>query len=264
MTKLCKFYMKGNCKKGNDCNFLHDPNYKNNKQTNKPNKRNNKKRNTTEFNPSHESPDLRIVPHVKKTKFDIEMSVNDVVVIPNFIDNAYYDKLVEEMEHAKQKHPALWKSWHGDSHFIADDKLKWKEICPIFNEVINNIKNYFNMRVEATRFNMYRTDKEWKPYHHDASAIKKDKAKIQNFTVGLSLGNTREASFQHAKKGTIVNVPLTGGSIYTFARDVNIEWKHGIPQLPPNKQTNNGRLSIILWGHVPQIDGTRSDKVFRY
>ena len=274
--KVCRFFMSGNCKKGNDCNFVHDSkicrdwykgrcNRKDCRFKHVGNQQLRKKRvkNTTDFNPSHVSPDIRIIPHVKQDKYTNNVSVNDVIVIPNFIDNSYYDKLVKEMEEVKKQYPNVWKLWHGDSHFIADDKLGWKSMCPIFNDVIEQIKKYFSMDVKATRFNMYHNDSEWKPYHHDAAAVKKDKAKTQNFTVGLSLGNTREASFQHAKYKTTVNIPLVGGSIYTFSRDVNIEWKHGIPQVPVKEQTDKGRLSIILWGYIDEIDGTRSEEVLK-
>ena len=34
------------------------------------------------------------------------------------------------------------------------------------------------------------------------------------------------------------------GSLYAFAKDINIEWKHGIPQIDPAKAHKNGRISI--------------------
>ena len=44
------------------------------------------------------------------------------------------------------------------------------------------------------------------------------------------------------------------GTVYTFGRDVNILWRHGIRQLPPSMQNNNGRISIICWGWVETFD----------
>ena len=29
---------------------------------------------------------------------------------------------------------------------------------------------------------------------------------------------------------------------------VNKDWRHGIPQLPPEQSHENGRISIIVWG----------------
>ena len=44
------------------------------------------------------------------------------------------------------------------------------------------------MDIKATRLNYYKDSNDWKPYHHDAAAVKKDKALTQNFTVELILG----------------------------------------------------------------------------
>ena len=64
----------------------------------------------------------------------------------------------------------------------------------------------------------------------------------------------RDVSFEHAKKRTIITIPLENGSIYTFGKDVNIEWRHGIPQVKPEHKHNNGRISIIIWGKVNMDD----------
>ncbi len=74
--------------------------------------------------------------------------------------------------------------------------------------------------------------------------------KTQNFTVGCSFGHERDALFQHAKTRTTVSLPLQDGSVYCFAKDVNIQWRHGIPQLAPEKQVDEGRISVIAWGWV--------------
>ena len=76
-------------------------------------------------------------------------------------------------------------------------------------------------------------------------------------------------------------MPQPNGTIYTFGRDVNILWRHGIlqvshvtsvlasdwsevikchsliigcPQVPPDQQKEEGRVSIIAWGWVPQTE----------
>jgi hypothetical protein len=42
--------------------------------------------------------------------------------------------------------------------------------------------------------------------------------------------------------------------VYTFGKDVNILWRHGIPQLPPHQQSDEGRISIIAWGWLSQFE----------
>ena len=104
--------------------------------------------------------------------------------------------------------------------------------------------------MKATRFNLYEDSSQWKPFHHDAAAVKPDKAKTQNITIGISFGLEREAAFEHAKTKTVVSLPLPNGSIYVFNKDVNIEWKHGILQMKPENMVDEGRISIIAWGWV--------------
>ena len=43
-------------------------------------------------------------------------------------------------------------------------------------------------------------------------------------------------------------------AFFAFGKDVNIDWRHGIPQIPENKKHDKGRISIIAWGWVDQID----------
>ena len=53
---------------------------------------------------------------------------------------------------------------------------------------------------------------------------------------------------------TIISMPQPNGTIYTFGRDVNILWRHGIPQVPPEQHVDQGRISIIAWGWNEQFD----------
>lgn len=271
MVDICKFYMQGNCSKGKSCNFIHNKNlckdeYFNGKcvrrrcpykHTNKRNKR--KKRNTESFKPSHKPMDMKLVIENGTGKNYNRVPIsNEVIFINNLFcdvdDKLIYNNLLDEIKNSGVKSEELWKLWHGDTHMIADDHTPWKEKCPTFNMVINRIRDYFKMDIKATRFNWYRNSDEWKPYHHDAAAIKPDKAKKQNFTVAVSFGSEREASFEHAKTRTKISIALPNGSTYIFCKDVNIEWRHGILQVPPEKRHDEGRISIIAWGKVNMID----------
>jgi len=236
----------------------------NNSKVHKPkNKKNSnrRKKNTQSFEPDHSEPDMRLLIQTGN-KFTGQMKENDVVILPNHFKNpengnTIYQSLLEEMESCGVPPEELWKLWHGDTHFIADDRLAkkmgfdWKEKCPTFNMVIESMKDFFDMDVKATRFNLYKDNTEWKPYHHDAAAIDERKAKTQNFTVGVTFGATRTASFQHAKTKNRLDIPLGDGSVYTFAKQVNVDWMHGIIQEPEVKK--EGRISIILWGKNNQI-----------
>ena len=277
MNKVCRFFMKGNCKKDN-CNFLHDSeickdkyfkgNCKNKDcklkhkfigSNRKGSKKNKHPKNTQNFEPSHQSPEMRVIcaePGLEKYNRDYQ--VNDVVLVSDLFgkhaDLSIYDKLLKEIKESGIDSEKLWKLWHGDTHLIADDNLEWKDHCPTFKMVIEKVQKYFNMDIKATRFNWYRDSSEWKPFHHDAAAIKPHIAKIQNLTVGISFGAERDIAFEHDKSKTVISFPLHNGNVFSFGREVNVNWKHGIPQIPPEKQHTKGRISIIAWGYINQIE----------
>lgn len=265
-SQVCKFFIKGNCNHGDNCKYIHDEticknyylngscNNKNNckfkhtvtidSKINKKHKKKLVKKNTESFEPSYEVPDVKI-----KVGLQEKYQENDIVLIPNLFceenDNSIYEKLLSEI-----KNPSVFKLWHGDTHLIADDKLNWKDDCPTFNMIINKLKETFKMDVKATRFNWYKDTGDWKPYHHDAAAVDPRKAKIQNFTIGVSFGKQRDASFQHAKTRTVLSIPQPNGQVYGFGKSVNINWRHGIPRIPDKDKENKGRISIIAWGYV--------------
>ena len=41
--------------------------------------------------------------------------------------------------------------------------------------------------------------------------------------------------------------------MFSFGRDANILWKHGINALKEEEQDGKGRISIILWGFAKDV-----------
>ncbi|CBY14384.1 unnamed protein product [Oikopleura dioica] len=235
----------------------HERNYENKTKQNKSVKMV-KGRNTIEFKPSYAPPDLRLVPAPSTwTSYRRPYNHRDVVVVNGLFgdeeDMSIYKNLLHETQSSGIDQEKLWAHWHNESHWIADDKLNWKKKCPTFQKVLKKMSEYFKMDVKATRFNWYRNSSEWKPFHHDAAAVKADKAKTQNLTVAVSFGMEREAAFEHAKTKTTISVPQYNGTIYTFGKEVNVTWRHGIPAIHPSQFKEEGRISIIAWGWVDDM-----------
>ena len=188
--------------------------------------------------------------------YDDTLFKNDVLIVNNFLDQEnekdFYNKLLKEISEFEKENNDLWKLWHGDTHFIADDHIPWKENVPTFLEIVKKIEEYFKFETKSTRFNWYKNTNDWKPFHHDAAAIKPHIAEKQNTTIAISFGCTRSVSFQYNNNKCVVNFPLKDNSVYLFGNDVNKTWKHGIPQLPEDKYLEEGRISIILWGWMEQ------------
>lgn len=91
-------------------------------------------------------------------------------------------------------------------------------------------------------------------------AFNPQRAKKQNITVGVSFGATRELAFVHASAiddsvndKVRLSFPQTNNGVFSFGRDVNIRWKHGINALPEEQQDGKGRVSIILWGLAQNV-----------
>ena len=113
---------------------------------------------------------------------------------------------------------------------------------------------------------------------------------VQNMTVGVSFGEARQAAFEWAgarekdyntfpehlrspavnpgsHKNVVLSLTLPDSSTYTFGRDVNLLWKHGIlAEKPPSGKASGGRIdveegriSIIAWGWVDQYDELERD-----
>ena len=141
------------------------------------------KRNTENFNPTHKPMDMRLVVAAPGLKYyNREVTSRDVILVNDLYcqedDLSIYDKLLKELQDSGVDPDQLWQLWHGDSHVIADDKRKWKDACPTFRWVLDRLADYFNMDIKATRLNWYRDSNEWKPFHHDAAAVKPDKVSI--------------------------------------------------------------------------------------
>ena len=112
------------------------------------------KKNTESFKPSHKPTDMRLLfcppgcaryPRTIQTR-DM-LVVNDLFCKPD--DLSIYNKLISETETCGVEALDLWKLWHGDSHMIADDKLKWKRECPTFNMVLDKIRDFFQMDIKG-------------------------------------------------------------------------------------------------------------------
>jgi len=204
-----------------------------------------RKKNTETFKPNHDRTDMRIISTVADSVYPFHHHQNDVIIVHDLFDKKdnLYDKLYNEVNN---NDTFLFKLWHGDTHYIVDDKLNWKNECPTFNLVLKRIETYFNVDIKATRFNYYKDTNQWKPFHHDAAALKEDKAKEQNITIAVSFGTTRDVAFEHAKHRTKISMPIGDCQAYVFNKDVNIEWRHGI--LQESAVRDEGRISVIVWG----------------
>jgi hypothetical protein len=255
---ICRDFLKGTCTRDR-CKFRHE------KTDDKPKRRpqrdaHKKPKNTECFTPMKKPVDMRVVFDLGEDRLGQSLTTRDVLVVPNIFNDyahgAIYTKLVDEIENCGVSFDDLLKLWHGNdkiegTHLIVNDRMPWKNKCPTFNMVVGRIRTFFDMDIQATRFNWYTDTSQWKPFHHDSAYVNPEKAKIQNFTVAVSFGCTRDAAFEHAKTKTTLSFPQGDGMVYCFSSDTNGIWRHGILQDVPTRY--EGRISIICWGKIDNM-----------
>ena len=101
-----------------------------------------KKRNTINFKPDYSIPNMRVLFSTDREKYNHNISNLDVIIVNNLFckedDLRIYDGLLKEIDATGIKNLKIL--WHENSHTILNDRLKWKEKCPIFKKVIKKIK----------------------------------------------------------------------------------------------------------------------------
>lgn len=258
-----------------------DPRILNPAEKGKAQKKRGQGRNTESFDPKSTlvRPSMRILVGPNRPVLNKTITHDDVIIVPEFFckedDWSLYYQLIEEMrasQSAKEKN-SEWISWHEGAHLISKNPTG----CPAFQSIQDRIAAYFEIEQKSvgTRFNWYTNSNDWKvsqriigciqclsnltffycyqPFHHDSAAFNPQRARNQNITVGVSFGATRELAFLNAKSGEKIYFPQTNGMLFSFGRDVNILWKHGINALSEENKDEKGRVSIILWGQAPRV-----------
>lgn len=220
-------------------------------------------KNTETFEPMQRPVDMRVIYDLGcyQDKLSKTLTSRDVLLVPNlfrdFEENEIYDRLIDEIKNCGIPEEKVIIPWHGNNvikgtHMIASDWEKWKRSSPTFNIVINRIREFFDMNIKATRLNWYQNTEQWKAFHFDAAKINPEKAKIQNFTVAVSFGRTRDCAFEKDDNlKNVISFPIGDGEMYCFTKETNEIWRHGVLQELPIVE--EGRISIVAWGWIDDV-----------
>lgn len=272
IVPVCRDFLQGRCLREN-CKFRHElhtetstqrnhtrPPKNKDKYNNRTKQEGRRQRNTECFYPMTRPTDMRVICDLGSNKCQTVLTSRDVLLVPNlfntYSEGAIFNLLMHEIENCGVSQDELLKLWHGNdkiegTHFIVNDRTSWKSKCPTFTFVVNKIKEFFDMDIQATRLNIYKDTSQWKPFHHDSAYVNPEKAKVQNFTVAVSFGCCRVAAFEHAQTKTVISIPQGDGMVYCFSNDTNAIWRHGILQDMPIR--DEGRISVICWGKIDDI-----------
>ena len=130
--------------------------------------------------------------------------------------------------------------------------VEWSQHCKIenprcsitFNDIIEKIAKIFNVTVCETRLNYYKDQSDWKPLHHDSHAYNDQSHLREDFTIGISLGSTRELVFMHEQSGNKFKFPQKNGDVFAFDKHVNKNFLHGVTK---SFVPSGPRISLIAW-----------------
>lgn len=145
------------------------------------------------------------------------------------------------------------------SHEKNNQMIQWSkhlkhenpEFSSVFNQIVRQMSDHFNVDVFATRLNFYPDGNSWKPFHHDSHAYITTEANMsvkEDFTMGASFGSSRKLSFLHTSSREQFEFPQNNGDVFAFDSEVNERFQHGVPKLRGDASRTGPRISIIAWG----------------
>jgi hypothetical protein len=126
----------------------------------------------------------------------------NAIYLPHFFcskdDFSILRALVHELEAGQQGEVMI--NW--SKHFKHENP----DFSPTFKEIVAKMAEYFDVEVYATRLNFYPDNTSWKPFHHDSHAYE-GREHREDFTMGVSFGDSRELVFLHPPSGLTFSFP---------------------------------------------------------
>jgi hypothetical protein len=203
---------------------------------------------TIPHNDIHENMINRYVRNLVKSESDmlnpnlrhsINLMVKGAFYYPHCIcdekDSNLFDQIVTELKDANELNIVSW-SQHS--------KIENPRCSKTFNQLIEKIAKIFNVVICETRLNYYKDHTDWKPLHHDSHAYVDESKLREDFTIGISLGATRELVFMHEQSGNKFKFPQKNGDVFAFDKHVNKDFLHGITK---SSLQSGPRISLIAW-----------------
>jgi len=197
----------------------------------------------------------------------------DAFFLPAFLcphdDLSLFEKLKSELPVGCD-----FSDWHGGRHlglqFEGEGARHDGEAAPChLAATVARMEAAFGIRASASRLNLYRSDRDYKPLHCDRG---RDEAGTPQVTVGASFGATRELTLVHRQSGVSMTFPQGNGDVFAFTPELNTVFMHGVPKIgygsPSESEGRGPRLSLILWGskvsqHEHGNSGTKASAAYQ-
>jgi hypothetical protein len=161
------------------------------------------------------------------------------IYIPNMFcgktDYSILQEILKDLENHKNIGMQTWSK-----HFKHENP----DISPTFVQVLVQMAEYFDVDIYASRLNYYGDENAWKPFHQDSHSTVGE-GKREDFTMGVSFGESRLLTFLHPNSGQTFNFPQNNGDVFAFTSVANKKFQHGVPK---PKGMCGPRISLIAWG----------------
>eukprot|EP00009_Paramoeba_aestuarina_P008459 CAMPEP_0201518504 /NCGR_PEP_ID=MMETSP0161_2-20130828/9339_1 /ASSEMBLY_ACC=CAM_ASM_000251 /TAXON_ID=180227 /ORGANISM="Neoparamoeba aestuarina, Strain SoJaBio B1-5/56/2" /LENGTH=245 /DNA_ID=CAMNT_0047916301 /DNA_START=141 /DNA_END=874 /DNA_ORIENTATION=- len=183
---------------------------------------------------------------------DLESLKGNCIYLPHFVcddtDFSLLVRLSKELEANMGEGLIPWSK-----HLKHENPT----FSPTFSLILEKVSDYFSVDIYATRMNFYRDGSDWKPFHHDSHAYGGPNNQKEDFTVGISLGDTRKLEFLHVQSQASFGFPQNNGDVFAFTSLTNKLFQHGVPK-HPNPSAAGPRISIIAWGRRRELNERNS------
>ena len=103
--------------------------------------------------------------------------LDEMVMVPDVLSMDLTNRLLRELNALPAEY---WVRWHRDGHWILEEKQEWRVDVPSWLEVLNCVERTFQCSINASRLNRFSDPQDYKPFHHDASAIIPARTRTQN------------------------------------------------------------------------------------
>lgn len=189
---------------------------------------------------------------------------SDAFFLPAFLcahdDFSLFEVLKGELPHGKD-----FSDWHGGRHLgLQFDgttaRHDGEDAPPALKATVARLEKTFGIKASASRLNLYRSNKDYKPFHCDRGRGDDGTPQV---TVGASFGATRELTMMHIRSGVTATFPQRNGDVFSFTPELNSTFMHGVPKVgfgsPSEVEGDVPRLSLILWG-ARETEGSSSSQ----
>lgn|GEM_PF-5278824 len=172
-----------------------------------------------------------------------KVGLDEMVMVPQVLSAELAERLRGEIQSFSDEY---WVRWHRDAHWILDEKKDWRSQMQTWTEVVTCLESTFQCSINASRFNRFSAAQDFKPFHHDASAIIPSRTRTQNTSIVLCLGEGRPVRFYHPPSKSTLDFSIPSRGAYAFGAGVNNRWMHGVGK--GVEDDDRVRISLAFWG----------------